>query len=333
MNEFKRVKGLISLEEYANSKLKMSHGKLVCPFCGSGGHVGTNSDSAFFVYSDSQQFHCFSCGAHGDIFDLIAKVEDIPEASKVEQLEAAKRWLGEAPVANLSKTRNQHRISCIQQKSADGTIVGKNNAAQYLERSKAHIAECASFLAKRGFSIDFAIERGLGFDASRQILLIPYPGNDYYFIGRSIDPNAKVRYLKPRAADVGSEPVFNEAALDGKWAIATEGQIDCLSCLSLGFSNSLAVGGASNWKKAIASIEKRADKPIILILFDRDPAGIKASRAFANALKERGIRHEIICPPHCLRGKDPNEWLVNDKEGFSSFLASSIARMEGHEEH
>lgn len=332
MSEFKRVKDLISLEEYANSKLKMSHGKLVCPFCDSGGHDGTNSDSAFFAYSNSQQFHCFSCGAHGDVFDLIAKVEGIPEASKVEQLEAAKRWLGEAPVANSSKTHNQRQISCIKSKYADGTAIGKSNAARYLERSKAHIAECASYLAKRGFSVDFAIEHGLGFDASRQMLLIPYPGNEHYFIGRSIDPNAKIRYLKPRVADVGSEPVFNETALDERWAIATEGQIDCLSCLSLGFS-SLAVSGASNWKKVIASIEKRVDKPIILILFDRDPTGIKASRAFANALKERGVRHKIICPPQSLRGKDPNEWLINDKESFSSFLSSSAAEIGGHGEH
>lgn len=333
MSEFKRVKNLISLEEYANSKLKMSHGKLVCPFCGSGGHVGTDSDSAFFVYSNSQQFHCFSCGGHGDVFDLIAQVEGIPKTRKVEQLEAAKKWLGETPKANLNKIQDRRQRNCIESKGADGTAVGKGNAARYIERSKAHIAECASYLAKRGFSVDFAIEHGLGFDTSRQMLLIPYPENEHYFIGRSIDPKAKARYLKPRATDVGSEPVFNEKALDGKWAIATEGQIDCLSCLSLGFGNSLAVGGASNWKKVIASIEKRADKPIILILFDRDPAGIKASRTFANALKEKGIRHEIICPPQNLKGKDPNEWLVNDKGGFSSFLASSIAGMEGHDEH
>lgn len=331
MSEFKRVKNLISLEEYANSKLKISHGKFVCPFCSSGGHVGTDSDSAFFVYSNSQQFHCFSCGAHGDVFDLIAQVGDIPKTRKVEQLEAAKKWLGETPKANLSKTQDQRQRNCIESKGADGTAVGKGNATRYIERSRAHIAKCASYLAKRGFSVDFAIEHGLGFDISRQMLLIPYPGNEHYFIGRSIDPNAKARYLKPRAVDVGSEPVFNETALDGKWAIATEGQIDCLSCLSLGF-NSLAVSGASNWKKVIASMEKRLNKPTILILFDRDPAGIKASRAFANALREKGIRHGIICPPQNLRGKDPNEWLVNNKESFSLFLSSSVAAIGGHNE-
>ena len=183
MSEFKRVKDLISLEEYANSKLKISHGKFVCPFCSSGGHVGTDSDSAFFVYSNSQQFHCFSCGAHGDVFDLIAQVGDIPKTRKVEQLEAAKKWLGETPKANLSKTQDQRQRNCIESKGADGTAVGKGNATRYIERSRAHIAECASYLAKRGFSVDFAIEHGLGFDISRQMLLIPYPGNEHYFIG------------------------------------------------------------------------------------------------------------------------------------------------------
>lgn len=326
MSEFKRIKSLISLKEYASSRLAISHGRFVCPFCGSGGHGYANSDSAFFIYGDSQQFHCFGCGAHGDIFDLVSQVEDIPASNKVEQLNEVKRWLSETASpggASVSPAMEPHP----KRKAQQGTIEGRSIAASRLKRSQANVAKCASYLEARGFSIDFAIEHGLGFDEDRKALLIPYPGSEYYFIGRSIDPNARIRYFKPKASEVGSEPVFNEAALGQKYAIATEGQIDCLSVLSVGF-NCLAVGGASNWRKTIEAAGKRNRKPTMLILFDRDPAGIKASRAFANALQQAAMPLRILTPPPSLKGKDPNEWLVNDRNAFISFLASAVAAKE-----
>lgn len=322
MDEFKRVKSLIPLKDYANSKLETAHGKFVCPFCNSGGHGYANSDSAFFAYEDSRQFHCFGCGAHGDIFDLISQVENIPAMNKIEQLNAAKRWLGETEGLGVAADSPVAQ-PCSKSKAQQGTIEGKRLAANHLKRSQASIAKCAGYLEARGFSMDFAIEHGLGFDEFRRALLIPYPGSEYYFVGRSIDPNARIRYFKPKASEVGSEPVFNEKALDGDYVIATEGQIDCLSVLSAGF-NCLAVGGATNWKKAIEAAGKHDRKPTMLILFDRDPAGIKASRAFANALRKKAISFEILVPPQKMRGKDPNEWLVNDKGAFSSFLASAV---------
>lgn len=323
VSEFKRVKSLISLKEYASSKLEIAHGKFVCPFCDSGGHEYANSDSAFFIYENSQQFHCFGCGAHGDVFDLIAQIEDIPISNKVEQLNEAKRWLSEIMDSDFISKPFCGRPR-FEMKTQEGTNRGKNNTAGYLKQSQTNIAKCAGYLEARGFSMDFAIEHGLGFDESRRALLIPYPGSEFYFIGRSIEPNARFRYFKPKASEVGGEPIFNETALDWKYAIATEGQIDCLSILSIGF-NCLAVGGASNWKKVVEAAGKQDHKPTIFILFDRDPAGIKASRAFANALREKAISFEILTPPRKMRGKDPNEWLVNDKEAFSSFLASAVA--------
>lgn len=323
MNKFKRVKSLIPLKDYANSKLETAHGKFVCPFCNSGGHGYANSDSAFFAYEDSRQFHCFGCGAHGDIFDLISQVENIPATNKIEQLNAAKRWLGETEGLGVAADSPVAQ-PCSKSKAQQSTIVGKRLAANRLKRSQASIAKCAGYLKARGFSMDFAIEHGFGFDESSKALLIPYPGTGYYFVGRSIDPNARTRYFKPKASEVGSEPIFNEAALDQIYAIATEGQIDCLSVLSVGF-NCLAVGGASNWRKVVEAAGKQDHKPTIFILFDRDPAGIKASRAFANALREKAISFEILTPPQKMRGKDPDEWLVNDKEAFSSFLASAVA--------
>lgn len=320
MSEFKRIKDLIPLEEYANSRLEVAHGKFVCPFCGSGGHDYTESDSAFHIYGNSQQFHCFGCGAHGDLFDLVAQVDGIPTANKIEQINAAKRWLGEESRFEAGREKPHSRRT---QENPDGTAEGKRRASRYVNESQAHIAECAEYLSKRGFPLNFAVDRGLGFDPVRRTLVMPYPGHPYYFISRSIDPQAGARYFKPKGSDVGPEPIFNGKALDKRYAIAVEGQIDCLSVLQVGF-NALSVGGAANWRKVIRAAADREPKPFILILFDRDPAGIKASRSFFGSLKEAGIRSAILEPPQSLRGKDPNEWLVHDRERFRSYLASAI---------
>lgn len=45
----------------------------------------SESTPSFHVYSNSQKYHCFGCGAHGDIFDLIQAKESISfsEATKI----------------------------------------------------------------------------------------------------------------------------------------------------------------------------------------------------------------------------------------------------------
>lgn len=326
MNTFKQVKDLISIKEYAQAKLESAHGRCVCPFCGSGGHDSPTSDSAFFLYDNSQKFHCFACDTHGDIFDLIAEVENIPPTDKIRQLNAAKHWLGEVPSARPARKGAPGRP--VPNAVTQGTVEGRKRAARYIENAQGSLAECAGYLQARGFSMGFAIENRLGFDKERKRLVIPYPGYGYYYVARSTDPAAKVRYLKPRAAEVGSEPIFNARALGQPYAIATEGQIDCLSVMQLGFS-AVSVGGASNWARVVSAIESREPKPAILILFDHDQAGIRAARSFSNALKGSGAPTAILEPPASLHGKDPNEWLVNDRGAFAEFLSSEVARLGG----
>ena len=325
MNEFKKVKGLISLKEYAASKLESARGRYVCPFCGSGGHDSPTSDSAFSIYGDTQQFHCFACGAHGDIFDLVAEVESIHPSNKLGQLNAAREWLGEAPV--LQPAGKGVPAYPPQTASAQGTIEGRKRAATYIKSAQGNVARCADYLQARGLSMDFAIESRLGFDPEHRRLVVPYPGYGYYYVARSIDPAAKMRYLKPKVSEVGSEPIFNGQALGKAYVIATEGQIDCLSVMQLGFS-SISVGGAANWHKVVKAIGSQAAKPAVLILFDRDQAGISASRRFSNALKGTGAPTAILEPPRSLQGKDPNEWLVSNKEAFAEFLSAETAKLE-----
>jgi len=75
------------LPEYVGSITSQSRtGFWVCPLCGSG--TGPNRSGAFRVYGD--RWKCFSCGCGGDVFDLIGKIERIPDfrdqARRAEEL-------------------------------------------------------------------------------------------------------------------------------------------------------------------------------------------------------------------------------------------------------
>lgn len=326
MNEFKRVGELVSLESYAESKLRKAHGKFVCPFCGSGGHDSANSDSAFCINPrNKRKFRCFSCGANGDVFDLCAQVEGIDPGNKIAQINAVKQWLGETPKA--SSNRNPSSLPPNTPKAPSGTAEGKRRALGYIRACQSHIAECASYLEERGIPLTFAMDHGIGYDPRKSMLIIPYPDTSYY-IGRSTAPNARIRHLKPKSYDVGPEPIFNEKTLEADYVIVTEGAIDCLSVEKLGL-NAVAIGGASNWQRLASLLKERESKPAVLILFDRDTTGITSSRAFANSLAKAGIRSSIPSPPKQLKGKDPNDWLRADERMLASFLKSEIKSLLG----
>lgn len=74
------------LIDYIQEVTQKSKGKdqYVCPFCNSG--TGRNATGAFTYYSDTRTYKCFSCGEHGDIFTLHAKLNNLSLTSDFPQI-------------------------------------------------------------------------------------------------------------------------------------------------------------------------------------------------------------------------------------------------------
>ncbi len=55
--------------------------KGLCPF-------HQEKTPSFFVYPDinDPHYHCFGCGAHGDVFTFLMKIEDIPFSDALRRL-------------------------------------------------------------------------------------------------------------------------------------------------------------------------------------------------------------------------------------------------------
>ncbi|MDD7185567.1 MAG: CHC2 zinc finger domain-containing protein, partial [Oscillospiraceae bacterium] len=74
------------LIDYIQEVTQKSKGKdqYVCPFCNSG--TGRNGTGAFTFYPETNSYHCFACGEHGDIFTLYAKLNNLSLTSDFPQI-------------------------------------------------------------------------------------------------------------------------------------------------------------------------------------------------------------------------------------------------------
>ena len=72
------------LEARGHKFVSASHGvfRTRCPF-------HTEKTASFYVYSSDQHYHCFGCGAHGDIFHLVAYDAGLDLSNKADLARAA----------------------------------------------------------------------------------------------------------------------------------------------------------------------------------------------------------------------------------------------------
>jgi len=170
-------------------------------------------------------------------------------------------------------------------------------------------------------------------------LIIPISKGSY--LARDTRSNAELteqqqRYTKTK---VGSQKeIFNGSCLkDAKDCIfITEGEIDALSIIDQGF-NAIATGSTAYIKNFYDTLQRINNKEIVYFLFlDNDESGRKASDKLCEMMKRDGFFYEdpmqIVIETTTsedgsksssfdeLSYKDANDWLLNDKESFISWL-------------
>ena len=273
--------------------------KYICPICNSG--TGKNRTAAFTVNQDYTG-HCYACGFHGDIFDLYVKRDRI-------EADEARKCVVEKYGNGSTQRKDSHAKSYKTQKQAeqDFTEYIKSCASAY----KGSPAE--TYLVSRGITEETATAYNLGYDASKNAVVIPYP-NENYYITRSINGKA---YRKPTGT---TEPIFNASALNAERVFITEGQIDALSIIQAG-GNACAIGGSGIHKLEDISI---SGKPYIFA--DNDEAGERTAQSIREILKQKGIKAFIVRP--IASCKDANDMLI----GFPDELKELIADPSSSEE-
>lgn len=317
-DDFARIKQAAPLNLFAENHLTKRRGRLVCPFCNSGGHSRADSDSAFSIKEGS--FHCFSCNAHGDIFDLAGAV--LGTENRGEQLRAVAEWAN-VPLEVPERQKNAAlppKGNPEKPEETSRAYAARRAERDYILRARESIGhpEAVAYLAARGLTEADAKSAGLGYDPERKRLVIPWKGTDYYHIDRDVTDRARAKYTKPKADDVGPQPLYNPQALEREALFVVEGALDAVAVELCGFP-AVALGGTAGQKLAEA-LASKPRKPSCVLLLDSDNAGKRAARELAESLE--GLSHYRLA--EIPGAKDAAELFASDRKALESFLDSEF---------
>lgn len=354
----------ISLTEIVGEKVKLhKRGRDcvgLCPF--------HNEKTPSFTVNESKGFyHCFGCGAHGDIISFVMETENLPFIEAVKKL--ASRVNMQLP--SLSKESQEavlKRKSLYEIMELTSDYFQKNlfmpigaHALKYL-REKRHFSDetikkfafgyapkddgLKTYLSSKGVSEQDMADLGLisipedtqrkSHDFFYDRLMIPIfdkRGNVIAFGGRILKDG------EPKYLNSPETPIFNkrrilynlnmakDVAYAQKRLIICEGYMDVIALDSFNFGYSVAPLGTALTEDQVLEAWKICNTPILC--FDGDSAGIKAAIRSVDRILPILKAGYSVNYIFLKEAKDPDELL--HKLGplvFEQYLSKSKPLME-----
>lgn len=332
--DFSSLKASVSLEAYAVEKLEpRGRHTFVCPACGSGD--GPNRTAAFSVRDGVGAFHCFACGAKGDIFDLAGILEKTD--SRAEQYDAVAEWAGlEGGEPRPKRGQTEETRTLKAPKEAEPTA--DQLALREAERGKVAAARAAmrrgcegwGYLEGRGFTADEISRFGLGWDAGTRRVVIPWSDSEaeWYHQDRAIDADAEPRYNGTPSRACGQRGTFGlEDAIEGDVCFVAEGPLDALSLRAAGAS-ALALTGAGNAKRVAREIVESGygRRGSVVLWLDSDERGREAAEEMRGILERGGVATFAPDLDSAWAYKDPSEALGSDRAALVDRVTEATIR-------
>ena len=293
------------------------------------------------IFTDTQNFYCFGCGAGGDVITFIMKIENLtfPEAVKL----LAQRSGMEVPsFGNRSdgyakrKTRiyemnriaaNFYFTNLIKGEDKTGLqyFANRKLTPQTIKKYGLGYAsdswnQLTDLLRSKGYSDDEMVDAWLAgrsqkngrlFDMFRKRVMFPIVdlrGNIIGFGGRVLDDS------QPKYLNTGKTPVFDKGSnlfsmnfaknSNAKRLILCEGYMDVIAVNQAGFDNVVATLGTAITPDQARLISHYAEE--VIVAYDSDGAGQKATQKAINHFADVGLRTKII---HMEGAKDPDEFI------------------------
>lgn len=290
---------------------KGQRGKYFCPVCGSGqGSKGTAAFSLKGVHG-----HCFSCGFHGDVFDLIAAVEGI-SLSDATRVAVERYGSGVSSTPARSETPKQNLSAWHDEPKTEQDFSG-------------YVAACAAalpgsagerYLTGRGLSPEIMKRFSLGYDADRGAIVIPYDRQASCYGWRLVDPKpGQHAHDNPAGVRKG---IFNAAALAGADpCFVVESPLCAISLVQAGAKAAVALGG-SNVRLVEKAVEAGSVAAPLILALDNDEPGRKAQEQLLASLKDKGVF--VMESPVMGDCKDPNEALQKEPDALAARIAWAV---------
>lgn len=325
---FDRAKERADLREYAAAKLEPAGKTFVCPSCGSGSGPHRTPALKIGEYRGEDSWKCFSCNAGGDVFDLVGAV--LGTDDKVEQLEEVERFFGIDQADDPGVARPQKAKP--PEKAIADLSDGRAREAAHVESCRAAMSEgCDGFayLLGRGFTAGEIRRFGFGWDEGRKRVVIPWPdeGASWYHIDRDVTDTAQAKYVKPRSADVGEQPILGLDALGGDVAFVVEGALDAYALRACG-QPALALC-STHCRRLPQAMKGVGFSGTAVLMLDADGPGQEGAEDLLGDLLAAGIDAWSVTGKNAFLGaKDAAELLARDREALAGNLDKFAAMVK-----
>ncbi len=354
------IKGRIDIVEmisdYVHLKKSGQNWKGLCPF-------HTEKTPSFMVSPAKQIFHCFGCGSGGDIFTFLTKYESLTFPEALSML--AKRAGVTLKVSQKSAVQagEKETLLNMHKDAADffrQSLTANGKAAAYLKDRGIDRKSLDDFgigyspkswngllnhLSRKGYKPEMIKKSGLvvqgnkgQYDTFRDRIMFPIhdlKGDVVAFGGRSMDGS------EPKYLNSPETPIFNKGRVLYGLALAKdsikkngnalfmEGYLDVIAAHMFGFTHAVAALGTALTPDHGRLIKRFVED--VIIVFDSDQAGIKASKRAAGVLLESGLEVNMLSVPE---NEDPDSFLrINGKEAFEELLKEPVSVIDFFVKH
>lgn len=339
-----QVKDRLSIVDVVSQYIKLERSgaslRARCPF-----HA--ERSPSFFVSPERGTYHCFGCGAGGDIFSFIENIEGLDFKGALKML-AEKAGVPLVYSKGEKKDETDRLFELMETAAHFYASRLTNEAKEYLAKrglSEAIVqgfrlgwagsawSEASEYFKKKGFSEKEIVDGGLAkrgergglIDKFRNRIMFPIAdsaGRAVAFSGRIFGEDASPE--APKYLNSPETPLFRKSRIlygfdrakqamrKLNCAVLVEGQMDLLASHQAGWGNTVAVSGTA-FTAEHAALIKRMTENVVLAL-DADEAGIKAAGRAAHAALQSGLNVKVAALP---TGLDPADLI--QKEGVEAW--------------
>lgn len=319
--------------EFVNLSKKAGRFTGCCPF-----HA--EKTPSFYLYDD--HYHCFGCGAHGDVISFVQSQQglgfidalkwlankfSIPVPELERRTRDFKEWKKHAKLGKILLEAQEYFVANLKAPKgqiARDYLLSRGFAKETWDEIGFGYAsdssqELISALKSRGYSISdleavslASIFQGRSYDFFRHRLTIPIRdthGRLIAFGGRALGQQQQ-KYKNSRydksATLFGMDRARKEMRSKLR-AIVVEGYLDALKMHQYGFKETVACQGTALTREHLRSLKSATG--IVFLLFDGDQAGRNASlKLVADSLDFPELQFKVALLPI---GEDPDSFLRN----------------------